>query len=156
MAAAPPDHDAELTLVVELGRDARAVDVVEGSRHGGHLLVEDDRRLRRGPAGLGGVVGVVEADREDLAGPQHRRAEPHVAERAARTVGARCGGERLGTGVEEREHARREGAAREHDDLVPFEPAPTGGVALRERHKSHRRYLANICFVLAPISSTTR
>ena len=67
VAAASADHDRQLALVVEQVRDARHVHVVVGTDHAGDLLVEEHRELGRLHARLGDVVGVVEADCQELA-----------------------------------------------------------------------------------------
>ena len=47
--------------------------VVARPDHAGDLLVEEHRELRRLHAGLGDVVGVVQADRQELARPDGRQ-----------------------------------------------------------------------------------
>ena len=66
VAAALPDHDGELALVVEQARRARHVHVVARPDHASGLLVEEDRELGRLHAALGDVVGVVKPDCEVL------------------------------------------------------------------------------------------
>ena len=82
VAAAGPDHDRKLALVVEQVRDARHVHVVVGTDHARDLLVEEHRELRRLHAGLGDVIGVVEADRQELA-RQHGSEQPDLLKRMA-------------------------------------------------------------------------
>ena len=58
------------------------MDVVIGPDHAGDLLVEEHRKLGRLHARLGDVVGVVEPDRQELAGLD-RRQQANVLERVA-------------------------------------------------------------------------
>ena len=83
VAAALADHDRQLGLVVEQGRDLRHVDVGARPDHAGHLLVEEDRHLGRLHPHLGDVVGVVERDRQVLA-RRGRRQQAHLGERQPR------------------------------------------------------------------------
>ena len=76
----PPDHDGQLRLVVDALRTRRQPDRVAGADHRGRGLEEDQRQLGDLAAHLLGVVGVVLADRHDLAG-QDRRQQPHIGQR---------------------------------------------------------------------------
>ena len=67
VAAARADHYRQLALVVEQVRHAGHVHVVVRADHAGDLLVEEHRELGRLHAALGDVVGVVEADGQELA-----------------------------------------------------------------------------------------
>src|SRR5205085_4945056 len=94
------DHDAELDLPVELGRVARLDDVVARAVDAGRRLHEDDRLRGNRQAGFLGVVGVVEADGDELADADIGHAE---ARRAVH--------ERQRLGLEARQHlqaARRD------------------------------------------------
>ena len=55
-------------LPVRFGRSARDPNVVIGTDERVRRLGEEDRLLRYGLAGLGGMVAVVEADAQDLVG----------------------------------------------------------------------------------------
>ena len=67
VAAARADHHRELDLVVQLLGDGVVDDVVAGADHRGAGLGEVHGVLGRGGAALGGVVGVVAAQTEDVA-----------------------------------------------------------------------------------------
>src|SRR5262249_34929008 len=67
VAGARADDDAELDLVVELARVPRDDGGVVRPADAGRRLVEDDRLLGDRHAGLGRVVGVVEADGDEVA-----------------------------------------------------------------------------------------
>src|SRR5262249_22247601 len=67
VARAAPDHDRDLALPVELGRALRDHGVVVRAAQRGRRLLEDDRLLRDRGAGLGRVVRIVEADRDEVA-----------------------------------------------------------------------------------------
>ena len=115
VAAAAADHEGELALVVEPVRDARQVDRL---RRG--PITQVDCLLKKigasvglvaGGSRLGDVVGVVEADRQELRRAQDRRFEPHRREREAarrRLLGAPRGGERVGARCEQRDHVARQ------------------------------------------------
>ncbi len=75
VGAQPADHDRELHLVVDLAALSRQRDRVARPDDRGRRLQEEHRLRRHRPAHLGGVVGVVPADRDDLA-RQHRREQP--------------------------------------------------------------------------------
>src|SRR5213076_2037138 len=45
----------------------------------GQRLVEDDRLRRQLHAGFGGVVGVVQADGDEVRRPRHARSDPRIA-----------------------------------------------------------------------------
>ena len=95
VAAAGADHDRQLPLVVELVGDLRHVDVGAGADDAGRLLVEEHRHLGRLHAALGDVVGVVEGDRQVLAGAG-RAEQADLGERrpspASETAAARPSG----------------------------------------------------------------
>src|SRR5208282_1054370 len=67
IARTAADDDAELAFVVELGRALRHHGVVVRPANAARRLVEDDRLLRQWHAGLGGVVGIIEADGDEIA-----------------------------------------------------------------------------------------
>src|SRR6056297_2945824 len=69
------DHDGELHLPVGLLRPARHDDRVVRAADGAGRLHEDDRLGRHLHAGLGGMVGIVEADADELAGAGHAGAK---------------------------------------------------------------------------------
>src|SRR5690606_22663164 len=68
-ASAPADHHHQLRLEVDLVGVAREDDRIVVPNEGGGELVEDDRLGGDLRSGFGGVVGVVEADAEDLLRP---------------------------------------------------------------------------------------
>ena len=70
------DDDGEFDLPVESGRSAGLQHVVERADDGVGCLVEQDRMLRRGGAGLRGVRGVVHADAEHGLGAGDGGADP--------------------------------------------------------------------------------
>jgi hypothetical protein len=75
VAAARPDHDAELALVVEGSGQGRLDQVRVRAEH---RLVAPDERVRpggHGPAALERVLAVVQAEAEDPLRRGHRRAE---------------------------------------------------------------------------------
>ena len=80
VAGPPADDDAELDLPVGLGRAARDPDVVVRADQGVGRLGEQDRLVRHGLAGLGGVVAVVQPDAQDLVRPGDRGADPLAGE----------------------------------------------------------------------------
>jgi hypothetical protein len=69
------DHHAEFHFPVHLGRIARLAHVVVRTLQAGHGLGEDDRLGRRGLAGLGGVIRIIQADRDELARAGKRDAQ---------------------------------------------------------------------------------
>jgi hypothetical protein len=146
VAAAAPDDEAELALVVEERRDARPVDRLSGTRDAGRLLVEEDGKGRRLQARLLDVVGIVEADAEELRRAEDRRLETHVGEREAgsrvRRRTLRCG-QRCGTAGEQGHHLAREVrcCAREIYDALGSDHADAGRAVMRERGELHARCL---------------
>ena len=67
VARGAADHDHELRLVVELRRLLLGHgDLAAAAVERGVVLVEQDRLLRHGVAGLGRVLAIVEADADDL------------------------------------------------------------------------------------------
>src|SRR5450759_1612648 len=79
IARALADHDDELALVIELGRVLRDHGVVVRPTDAARRLVEDDRLLRNRVAALGGVIGIIEPDREVIAHMADAGAEPRLA-----------------------------------------------------------------------------
>src|SRR5215472_5513328 len=79
IAGAGADHDAELDLVVELGRVPRDDRGVVRSADAGRRLVEDDRLLRNRHAGLGRVVRVVQPDGDEVADMADAGADARLA-----------------------------------------------------------------------------
>src|SRR5207247_2013668 len=67
VGAAASDDERQLDLPVGLLRIFGNDDVVVGADDAARVLGKDDRLLRHLRAGLGGMVGVVEADAEELA-----------------------------------------------------------------------------------------
>src|SRR5262245_51076544 len=61
------DHDAEFDFPVRLDRAARQFDVVVRPDDAGGGLHEDDGFFRNGHARFGGMIGVVQADANELA-----------------------------------------------------------------------------------------
>src|SRR5215470_14037628 len=116
VAAQPADDEGELALVVDaLAHRDRVLDGITGPADGGRGLQEQNGLRGRLSAHLAGMVGVVLAHRDHLAG-QHRRQQPDVIERKAgpgEPDGVRPGAERV--------------AAERRDDL----PAPYRGGAGR-------------------------
>ena len=78
IARAAPDHDRDLALVVELGRGLRDHGVVVCPAQRGRRLLEDDRLFRDLRAGLGGVIRIVEPDRDEVAHAADAGAEPRA------------------------------------------------------------------------------
>jgi hypothetical protein len=70
------DHDRDFALVVELGRALRDHGVVVRADDAVRRLLKDDRLLRDLRAGLGRMVGVVEADRDEMARVADAGAKP--------------------------------------------------------------------------------
>src|SRR4051812_21669278 len=87
--AARAHDDHELALVIEAPHDAGRAHGPVGRRARAGRLLEDDRRLRRRGALLGGMRGVVEPDAEDRPRPRHGREQAHVAQRPGLAVGGR-------------------------------------------------------------------
>src|SRR6516162_9537297 len=79
VAGALANDDGELDLPVELARLLWNDRVVVGPADAGRHLVEDDRLFRSRRAGLRGVVGIVEADGDEIADAAHAGAQPHLA-----------------------------------------------------------------------------
>src|SRR5215831_19626074 len=83
LAAQPADDDGELALEVDaLAHRDRILDGIPRPADGGRGLQEQNGLRGRLPAHLAGVIGVVLAHRDYLAG-QDRRQQPDVAEREA-------------------------------------------------------------------------
>ena len=82
------DDDAELDFPVGLLRAARDADIVVRADDGRGRLHEDDRLGRHGGAGLGGVVGIVEADADELADAGDTGAEPRLTATSGRPAGS--------------------------------------------------------------------
>nr|BFE68392.1 hypothetical protein GCM10020092_016930 [Actinoplanes digitatis] len=78
------DHHGQLGLVLDLVRLRRDPDRVVRADHRGGRLDEDQRLLRHLVAQLGGVLGVVAADADHLAG-EDRREQPDVGQGPALT-----------------------------------------------------------------------
>ncbi len=157
-AGGAADDDAELDFPVELLRSARPQDRLAGIEDGGVPLREDGWLLGNRLAGLLGVVAVVEADADELAGIGDGRMQPRrvlghghpfrdggdgiLAGRASfeelsRRIRNQGGGDGLGSG-----HAslgERGGQARlEIGDAVTLQRAEPGRLAvLREAHELH-------------------
>src|SRR5690242_8527173 len=98
VAAQPADDEGELALEVDaLAHRDRVLDGVTGPADGGRGLQEQNG-LRGGlPAHLAGVVGIIPAYRDHLAG-QDRRQQPDIVERkagAGQPDGVRPGAERV-------------------------------------------------------------
>jgi hypothetical protein len=70
------DHNAELDFPVGLHRSARDHHGIVRPLKAAHRLGEEHRLGRDVEPGFGRVVGIVEADREELACPRHGHAEP--------------------------------------------------------------------------------
>jgi hypothetical protein len=67
IGAAIADHDRELDFPIGLHRVLRDLDVVIGADDAVRRLVEQDRLCRDRGAGLGGVIGEVQPDRDEVA-----------------------------------------------------------------------------------------
>ncbi len=78
LSALADDH-AKLDLPIGLDRSARDLDIVVRTADGRGPLVEDDRLLRDCGARLGGVVGIVQADADELADPSDAGPDPGIA-----------------------------------------------------------------------------
>src|ERR1700730_4105358 len=81
MPAAPPDHKTEFALVIERLRGPRPMNRIIGPVYASDLLVKENREGWTFAPGLSDMVGVVEADREELGRPPNRRLELHLAQR---------------------------------------------------------------------------
>src|ERR1022692_751737 len=73
------DHDDEFALVIELAGVLRDHGVVVRPTDAARRLVEDDRLLRNRVTALGGVIGIIEADREEIVHMADAGAEPRLA-----------------------------------------------------------------------------
>ena len=79
VAAALPDHHAEFHFPIGARGAARDLDIVIGADDGARPFVEDDRLLGDLGAGFGGVIGIVEADTDELADPADTRSDAWIA-----------------------------------------------------------------------------
>ena len=79
IARALADDDAELDFPVELGGIFRHHGVVVRAADARRRLVEDDRLLRDLHAGLGGVVGIIEPDGDEIADAADAGADARLA-----------------------------------------------------------------------------
>ena len=89
VARAPPDHDAELDLPVELRRAARLTDRIVRPDQRVRALGEQDGFCGYVLPGLRGMVAVVEADAQDLVRPRDRRTTRSPANSATRPAATR-------------------------------------------------------------------
>src|SRR5215469_2925352 len=100
LAAQPADDDGQLTLIVDaLAQADRIPDGISRPADGGRGLQEQNGLRGRLPAHLPGVVGVVLAHRDHLAG-QHRRQQPDIVgpvAGAGEPDSIRSGAERVAT-----------------------------------------------------------
>src|SRR5262249_10409046 len=78
IARALADDDAELHLPVELAGLLRDHGVVIGPADAGGHLVEDDRLLGQFQAGFGGMIGIVQADGDEVADFPDAWADAHA------------------------------------------------------------------------------
>src|SRR4029077_18822372 len=78
VAGARADDDAELDFPVELCRIPRDDGVVVRAAQARRRLVEDDRLLRDRHAGLGGVVGIIQPDGDEIADFADARPDPRL------------------------------------------------------------------------------
>src|SRR4029450_1973558 len=79
---AAPDYNAELGFVIDAADAGRDANCLAGADDGGRRLDEEERFGRQRLADLAGVILVVEADADDLRGPD-RRQHAHAAKTAA-------------------------------------------------------------------------
>src|SRR5580700_2312075 len=79
VAGARADDNAELDFPVEFCRVPRDDGVVARAAQARRRLVEDDRLFRDRHAGLGGMVGIIEPDGDEIAGPGDARPDPRLA-----------------------------------------------------------------------------
>src|SRR6478735_595379 len=75
------NDESKLDLVVDLARVRRQLEHVGDARDGRRRLHEQHRIARDLAAHLDGMRSVVEADRDELAGPRDRRSEAHALQR---------------------------------------------------------------------------
>ncbi len=91
------DDDAELDFPIGLLRAARDQHIVIRTANGRRGLHEDDRLRRNGHAAFGSVVGIVEADADELAGAGNAGAETAGLKfRQARRIERRDAGKAFG------------------------------------------------------------
>ena len=133
VARRAPDDDAELDLPVELLAAPRPEDRLARVEDRVAPLREHGRLRRHRHARLLGVVPVVEADADDLAGVGDRGVQAEGVERRLRPLGDRPdrveGG---GAGFEERPRARREQGGGDGLGAADSLAGERGGVARRE------------------------
>src|SRR5580693_1812024 len=79
IAGALADDDAELDFPVELTGILRDDGVVVRAAQARRRLVEDDRLFGDRHAGLGGVVGIIQPDGDEIAHPADARPDPRLA-----------------------------------------------------------------------------
>ena len=142
--ATPPDDEGELALVVDCGGRARDVDVPSRPVDAGDLLVEDGRERREFLARLGSVIGVVQADGEELARLGHRRQERLLGQCDPSVAGVDGAAGRLPrrlTGGQEPAHAPRQVGRRDAqiDDRFLVREHADRGTAVTADRVGHRR-----------------
>src|ERR1700730_18389625 len=79
--AAPTDHETQFALVVERLRGPRPMNRVVRPVYAGDLFVKENRKGWTFAPGLSDMVGVVEANSEELGRAPDRRLELHLAKR---------------------------------------------------------------------------
>ena len=129
------DDDGELDFPIGFQRTARNDHVVVGPDDAGRRLVEHDRLCRDGGAGLSGVIGIIQADGDEVS---------HIPDACAEALAGRHQRQRCGIdGLETREALGAERIARNVGD----KPREVADVAVRiqqpwllapERTESHQ------------------
>jgi hypothetical protein len=141
VATAPSDHQGELALVVEGAGDPGQVDRIVRPADAGDLLVEKGGEIGPLPSRLLDVLGVVEADRQALAGA-NRRLQTDLGEGDPVPPGpSRLGRSRESgaAGLEQRAHLPREirGGRREIHHLFAGDDSEAGRAGVREGDELH-------------------
>ncbi|MCY1167270.1 hypothetical protein D9M73_72300 [compost metagenome] len=148
MAAALADDHAKFSFVVQVVRHPGHVHRVERAVDTRHLLVEPDlavRHLDTELARFRGMLGVVHADGEELAGVGHRRFEAHISQRIRHTlVGIHITGalHQGGTTGEQLKHGGGQAGVRSRqiNDLVADDFADGKVPAARESYEFHELF----------------
>ena len=141
VTTAPSDHEGELPLVVEGAGDPREVDRIAWPGDTGDLFVEEGGEFRRRPSRLVDVLGVVEPDRQALAGLD-RCLQADLGEGNAVSAGvSRLGGRFEGgaAGLEEcAHHSRQIGhSRREIHQIFGRDDPETGRIGMSEGDELH-------------------
>jgi hypothetical protein len=96
-AAGPlADNDDQLRLVVHFGRLGRQLDRILGTADSGGKFAEHHRLVAHGRACFRGVIGVVQADADDLLRIANWRQQLDACQRCSRRSGGNLGRARQG------------------------------------------------------------